>query len=97
MSDLEDADCKHSREEGYEEWFCCSICYGVYSKSGVRDLQVAIAAERARSKHYRDALKWLNLKGGLGLDVHRRIDAALDEKPPPRDMNWHLEPDEVDP
>jgi predicted nucleic acid-binding Zn-ribbon protein len=38
--------------------------------------------QEARERVLREALEWMDRKGGLGLDVHERIDAALSAHKP---------------
>jgi hypothetical protein len=51
------------------------------SLSGEREARIAaeqaLARERERGERMEKLLRWLNMKGGLGLDVHDRISAAL--------------------
>lgn len=51
-------------------------CDGIYQGSEDRWKARAEAAE-AHAERLRAALEWINRKGGCGLDVHDRINAAL--------------------
>jgi hypothetical protein len=48
----------------------------------IDELETKLVAAEARERVLREALEWMDRKGGLGLDVHDRIRAALSAHKP---------------